>query len=70
MTYRILRIRDVIQKTGLSRATTYRLMKEADFPPPIPLGAKSVGWIEAEVDEWIKSQMAKRQVTDASTASR
>ena len=49
----ILRLRDVKARTGLSRSTIYLRMSEDLFPKPISLGGLSVGWIEAEVSEWI-----------------
>ena len=45
----------VNEKTALPKSTIYQKIKEGTFPRPIPLGAKSVGWLESEVDEWIAS---------------
>lgn len=53
---RFLRIDDVIATTGLSRATIYRLVAAKDFPPQILLTARSVGWWEAEVVEWLEAR--------------
>ncbi len=55
----ILRLPCVIQRTGLSRSTIYAYIKDELFPQPIYLGARSVGWIEAEIDEWIAGQIQK-----------
>ena len=33
-------------------------LAEGSFPRPVQLGARAVGWIEAEVDEWIRKQIA------------
>lgn len=50
----ILRRKQVEQKTGLARSTIYDRMKAGVFPKPIQLGnSRVVGWIEAEVDEWL-----------------
>jgi prophage regulatory protein len=57
---RILRLPRVEDKTGLKHAEIYDRMREGDFPRPIPLGARARGWLEAEVDDWIRLQMAKR----------
>ncbi len=57
MTNRILRLKDVIQKTGLSRSTIYAYMKEGRFPQAIRLGARAVGWRECEIEEWIKRRV-------------
>lgn len=53
----ILRLRDVKARTGLSRSTIYLRMSEGLFPKPISLGGRSVGWIEAEVSEWIADKV-------------
>lgn len=56
----VLRLPAVVSKTGLARATLYLKMKEGFFPKPIPLGPRAVGWIEAEIDEWLALQVAAR----------
>lgn len=67
--HRVLRLKEVLDKVGVSRATAYRLMKDAHFPVPITLGGNSVGWIEAEVDAWIEARMAARQPVGSNAAS-
>ena len=54
---RILRLSMVLDRTGLSRSTLYELMEDGSFPRPVRLGARAVGWIEAEVDEWIRRRV-------------
>ena len=46
----------VIEVTGLSRSTLWRLIKREIFPRPIKLGSGSVGFISGEVMSWIKSR--------------
>lgn len=55
---RIIRLRDVIGKTGLSKSSVYRLAADpnSDFPPPVRLSQAAVGWKESEVDAWIQSR--------------
>lgn len=60
---RVLRLPEVIQKTGLSRTTLYTMSKAGNFPESISLGGKAMGWIEAEIDHWIEELMAARQRT-------
>ena len=48
---RIVRLPDVLARTGLSRSTIYVRVADGSFPKP-------VGWIEEEVDEWIRQQIA------------
>lgn len=57
---RVLRLPEVIQKTGLSRTTLYTMSKAGQFPGAISLGGKAMGWIEAEIDQWIEDLMAAR----------
>ena len=60
---RILRLPEVIRKTGLSKSTIYlRIKKDDSFPKPIQLGScKTVGFLEGELDDWIHDQAQKRQ---------
>ena len=55
---RILRLPEVQRRTGLSRSTIYVRLDQGRFPKPVSLGARAVGWIESEVDEWIREQIA------------
>ncbi|TCP33242.1 AlpA family transcriptional regulator [Sphingomonas sp. BK235] len=55
---RFLRINDVIATTGLSRATIYRLINSGEFPQPVRLTARSVGWWEAAVSTWLDSRLS------------
>lgn len=54
-TLTILRRKQVEARTGLSRSTIYAFISEGVFPKPINLGNRAVGWIEAEINEWLKS---------------
>jgi prophage regulatory protein len=53
MPEKILRLPNVLDRTGLSRSTIYLRVTEGRFPKPVSLGARAVGWIETEVEEWI-----------------
>ena len=66
---RILRLPTVLDRTGLSRSTVYQRVAEGRFPKSVSLGARAVGWVEAEVDEWIAHQIEQsREFRDAQTA--
>ena len=57
MPRKILRLPIVLDRTGLSRSTVYQRVAEGKFPRPVSLGARAVGWIETEVEEWIARQI-------------
>jgi len=63
---KILRLNVVIDTTGLARSTIYKLIGEGEFPRSVPLVGRSVGWVESEVHEWIKSRIAQRELMDSS----
>ena len=56
---RIIRKKEVIQLTGLSQASLYRLIASGDFPKQIQITSKTVGWIESEVLAWIENTIQK-----------
>jgi prophage regulatory protein len=53
----ILRRKQVQARIGLSCATIYAYMAEGNFPKPVKLGPRAVGWIESEVDQWLDAQV-------------
>ena len=64
----ILRRKQVEARTGLSRSSIYARLRhnpkrpgdyDPSFPKPISVGAKAVGWIEAEIDAWLTAQVEK-----------
>lgn len=56
---RILRLRQVIDKTGLTKSTIYRRIKAGEFPGPVDLGGYIAGWRQSEIDAWIASLKPK-----------
>src|SRR6185437_12743256 len=56
----ILRIRDVLRTTGLSKATLYKRIAAREFPRPISLGGRAVGWLQREVEGWISDRVLLR----------
>ena len=55
---RLLRLRDVLDRTATSRSTWYELIKQGQAPAPIKVGA-SARWVESEVDAWIRQQIER-----------
>ncbi len=60
----ILRLPAVKTRTGLSRSTIYLRVAEGRFPKPISLGARAVGWVDAEVETWLSGQIEKSRRTE------
>ena len=56
----MLRLRAVMTKTGLSRSTIYLMISRGRFPRQVKLGERSVGWLEHEVEEWIRAAVTQR----------
>lgn len=57
MTCRILRLKEVQSLTGLSRSTIYLEISKGNFPKQVQLtGARSVGWYESAITEWVESR--------------
>jgi len=53
----ILRLPAVKARTGLSRSTIYLRVSEGTFPAPVSLGDRAVGWIEAEIQDWLEQRI-------------
>lgn len=54
---RIIRLPEVVKKTGLSRSSIYAYMNEGRFPKSFDLGERSKGWLENSIDQWIDSKI-------------
>jgi prophage regulatory protein len=50
------RLQTVIQVTGLSRSTIYRMVASGAFPAPVKVGLRAVAWRWADLDRWIQSR--------------
>ena len=64
MSHTVLRLRDVIKQTGLSRSTIYLRIDNSEFPQPISLGGRSVGWLQQEIDEWVLERIEASRTND------
>jgi prophage regulatory protein len=64
---RLLRLAEVRRRTGFGKSKLYDLIAKREFPPPVPIGRRAVGWLEHEIDGWIKQRVDER---DAGTAER
>ena len=57
MSHRILRLPAVKSRTGLSRSTIYSHVANKQFPAPISLGARAVGWLEQDIESWLSEKV-------------
>lgn len=57
----VLRLPDVCRITGLCRSSIYQLEADQRFPRRIKVGARSVGWIDQEVQEWLAARARARR---------
>ena len=55
MSNRVIRRPEVQTLTGIPRSTLYAKIATGDFPAPIKIGQRAVGWREAEVNEWLNN---------------
>jgi prophage regulatory protein len=51
---RLIKLKEVIEKTSLGRSIIYEFMTKGTFPKQVSLGAKSVAWLGSDVDDWRK----------------
>jgi prophage regulatory protein len=54
----ILRLPEVCGITGLGRSMIYQLEADGSFPQRIKLTARTVGWLETEVRDWLTERIA------------
>lgn len=59
---RIIRLKEVIDSTGLARSTIYKYIAENTFPKPVSLGDRCVGWVDGEVHDWILARIEERDL--------
>lgn len=50
----LIRLPEVIKRTGVSRTTIYRLISKKSFPSPIKISEKTIAFVESEVNDWIE----------------
>jgi len=54
---RILRLKSVLERTGLSRSTMYRKMQNGTFPKNIQISTRCSGWRESAINDWLRNPM-------------
>ena len=70
---RLIRLPEVLSRTGYGRTTIYRKMEDGSFPSSVKLDgrppknpeafdSRAVAWIEDEVEQWIESIIEERDL--------
>ena len=54
----LIRLRQVMARTGMSRSTIYAYIKNGTFPTPISISERCVAWVESDIDGWIDDRIA------------
>lgn len=60
MTIRILRRSQVEDQIGLSRSSIYQMMSDGDFPLPIKIGKRAIGWKQQDIIDWLDNRKHTR----------
>jgi prophage regulatory protein len=69
MALAVLRLPEVMRRTGLRRSSIYNRIAANDFPRGFSLGGSARGWLESEVDDWIAARAAAREDPPQSKAA-
>lgn len=56
---RLIRMREVLDKVGLSKATLYRLIAAGKFPASIQIAYRAVAWEESQVDDYLLNMISQ-----------
>ena len=69
---RLIRLSEVLSRTGFGRTSIYRKMEDGSFPRSVKLGgppidpnvfdSRAIAWIEHEVDQWMESRIEERDL--------
>jgi prophage regulatory protein len=57
---RIIRLKTVLSRTGLSRSTIYRKIAEGTFPAQLKISTNGTGWHESDINRWIADPVSWR----------
>ena len=57
---RLIRLKEVMSRTGLGRTSIYNFMNAGTFPKSVQLGERAVAWVDEEIDAWILDKLERR----------
>lgn len=58
---KLIKLKAVMECTGLARSTVYKFIAEGRFPKPVKLGVRMVAWVESEIQQWILDKIEHRE---------
>ncbi len=62
VTKHVIPMDEVLARAALSKSMLYKLLRQDRFPHPTPIGNRSIGWFEADIENWLQARKAARQV--------
>ena len=62
---RIVRMNNVLARTGLSKSTIYRKIAEGTFPPQLKISTNGAGWRESDINRWVADPVRWRPEEEA-----
>ncbi|GEQ73261.1 hypothetical protein CTTA_0266 [Comamonas testosteroni] len=62
VTKQVIPMGEVLTRTALSKSMLYKLLRQDKFPHPTPMSNRSIGWFEADIENWLQARTAARQV--------
>ena len=54
--HQMIRLKEVMVLTRLCKASIYKLRKQGNFPLPVQLSQRAVGWYERDIKDWLDSR--------------
>ena len=64
---RIIRMKTVLARAGLSRSTIYRKIAEGTFPAQVRISVNGAGWRKSDIDRWIADPVGWRATNEPTT---
>lgn len=62
-TYRpdsLLKLKQVCEIVGMKKSSIYKAIADGEFPPPVKIGKRSVGWPASIIFEWVAKRPSAR----------
>ena len=59
---KVYRLPDALGMTGLCRSSLYKALAAKEFPEPVRLGKRAVGWLESDLMHWVETRQRRKSV--------